>query len=190
MPTLPLRIGVLLAGAVQLLDLASIDLLYMTTPSYLTSCSLPQPLISMGRPCEIHYIATAPSNKTTTTSQLSISLTDSPTDSAVSPGNLDLVVVPGPPPTSPPPAEEYLDFVRRHDAANTSILSICTGAYVIGYAGIANGRRVTGPRLLVPELRGKFPGARWDDTVRVVRDGNLWSSGIFLLFSYFHPFFF
>ncbi|CAI7625429.1 unnamed protein product [Penicillium discolor] len=174
----PLRIGVLLVGTVQLLDLSSVDLLYMTTPKYLQECSIPQPLINLGRPCEIHYIAHNGPNKTVnTTSQMSLQLTDSLTDSAVSPGKLDILLIPGPPPKAMPPAEEYLDFVRAHFAADTPILSICTGAFIIGYAGIAKGREVTAPRLLVPEMRRRFPEAKWDDSVRVARDGNLWTSG-------------
>ncbi|KAJ5555091.1 hypothetical protein N7461_003561 [Penicillium sp. DV-2018c] len=189
MTTLPLRIGVLLIGTIQLLDLATIDLLYMTSPTYLTSLSLPQTLVSMGRPCEFHYISSSIHNSTanpdtnktttttTTTSQLTITLTDHTTDPAVAAGNLDIIVIPGPSPISVAPSDADLDFVRSHNAANTSILSICTGAYVIGYAGIAEGKQITGPRPLVPELRRRFPGPRWDDGVRFVRDGNLWSSG-------------
>lgn len=180
----PLRIGVLLVGTVQLLDLSAVDLLYMTTPEYLEECSLPQPMIDLGRPCEIHYIAQNGPNKTvTTTSQMSLQLTNSLTDSAVSPGKLDILLIPGPPPKSMPPAEEYLDFVRAHFAADTPILSICTGAFVIGYAGIVAGREVTAPRLLIPEMRRRFPEAKtWDDSVRVARDGNLWTSGKFFFF--------
>ena len=179
----PLRIGVLLVGTVQLLDLSAVDLLYMTTPEYLEECSLPQPLVDLGRPCEIHYIAhNGPNGTVNTTAQMSLQLTDSLTDSAVSPGKLDILLIPGPPPKAMPPAEEYLDFVRGHFAADTPILSICTGAYVIGYAGIVKGREVTAPRLLVPEMRRRFPEANWDDSVRVARDGNLWTSGMFILF--------
>ncbi|KOS45038.1 hypothetical protein ACN38_g4040 [Penicillium nordicum] len=176
----PLRIGVLLVGTVQLLDLSAVDLLYMTTPEYLEECSLPQPMIDLGRPCEIHYIAQNGPNKTVnTTSQMSLQLTNSLTDSAVSPGKLDILLIPGPPPKSMPPAEEYLDFVRAHFAADTPILSICTGAFVIGYAGIVAGREVTAPRLLIPEMRRRFPEAKtWDDSVRVARDGNLWTSDV------------
>ncbi|KAJ5372617.1 DJ-1 domain InhA-type [Penicillium concentricum] len=177
--SLPLRIGVLLVGTVQLLDLAAIDLLYMTTPEYLQECSLPQPLVDMGRPCEIHYIAhDGPNTTVNTTSQMTIQLTNSLTDSAVSQGKLDILVIPGPPPKAMPPAEEYLDFVRAHFAAGTPILSICTGAFVIGYSGIAKGREVTAPRLLISEMKKRFPEAKlWDDSVRVARDGNLWTSG-------------
>ncbi|KAJ5472980.1 hypothetical protein N7530_006981 [Penicillium desertorum] len=174
----PLRIGVLLVGTVQLLDLSAVDLLYMTTPEYLQECSLPQPLVDLGRPCEIHYIAHNGNATAKTTAQMSLQLTDSLTDSAVSPGKLDIVLIPGPPPKAMPPPEEYLDFVRAHFAAGAPILSICTGAYVIGHAGITKGREVTAPRLLIPEMRRKFPEAKlWDDSVRVARDGNLWTSG-------------
>ena len=175
----PLRIGVLLVGTAQLLDLAAVDLLYMTTPEYLRECSLPKPLLDMGRDCEIHYIGHSGANTfVETTARMSIRLTDSLTDSAVAPGKLDVVVIPGPSPKAGPPEDEYLDFVRKHDAAGTSILSICTGAFVIGYAGIVKGRSVTAPRLLIPEMKGKFPDGHWDDSVRVARDGNLWTSGM------------
>jgi transcriptional regulator GlxA family with amidase domain len=180
-----LRIGVLLVGSVQLLDLAAVDLLYMATPEYLNSSSLTQALIDMGRPCQIHYIGQGgASNMTPATAQMSIQLTDAPTDEAVSPGKLDVVIVPGPSLKAMPPAEEYLDFVRGHYATGTSILGICTGTFIIGYSGIAKGRYVTAPRLLVPEMRKLFPEASlWDDGVRLARDGNLWTSGMFLFSS-------
>ena len=54
----PLKIGVLLCtGGVQLLDLAAVDLLAMLQPAYLRSCSFPQPIVSLGREIEFHYIA-------------------------------------------------------------------------------------------------------------------------------------
>ncbi|KAJ5766855.1 ThiJ/PfpI family protein [Penicillium nucicola] len=174
-----LRIGVLLVGSVQLLDLAAVDLLNMATPEYLNSSSLAQTIVRMGRPCQIHYIGhEGAGGITTATAQMPIQLTDAPADEAVSPGKLDIVVVPGPSPKAMPPAEEYLEFLRGHNAAGTSILGICTGAYIVGYSGIAKGRYVTAPRLLVPAMRKLFPEARmWDDGVRVARDGNLWTSG-------------
>lgn len=65
------------------------------------------------------------------------------------------------------------------------VLAVCTAAFVVGYAGVADGRRVTAPRLLVPEMRRMFPGADWDERVRVVRDGNLWTCGMFFLSFFF-----
>ncbi|KAJ5334864.1 hypothetical protein N7452_007267 [Penicillium brevicompactum] len=171
-----LRIGVLLIGTPQLLDLSPIDLFWMTTPSYLTECSAPAPLQAQSRPCEIHYIgatlAPAP-----VTANMTILPTNAISDSAVAPGKLDVLMIPGRAPGAGSPDDEYLDFVRAHNAAGTSILSICTGAYAIGYSGIADGRTVTGPRLLVPELKDKFPDANWLGELRVIRDENLWSCG-------------
>jgi hypothetical protein len=48
----PLRIGVFIPHNVQLLDLSPIDLFYMQSPEYLTACSLPPSIISLGTPCE------------------------------------------------------------------------------------------------------------------------------------------
>lgn len=190
---MPLRIGVLLVDSVQLLDLAAVDLLYMTTPEYIAEIGMPKPLQELGRPCEIHYIGLAGSNNhSPVTSQMTVQLTDSLTDEAVAPGNLDILYLPGPPPKNMPPDKAYLDFVAGHDAAGTTVMTICTGILVAAYAGITVGKRATAPRFLIPLLKKQFPGALWDDSVRVVRDGNLWTSGmlsssLFLPLSYFLP---
>ncbi|EAW09266.1 DJ-1/PfpI family protein [Aspergillus clavatus NRRL 1] len=174
----PLRIGVLLVNTVQLLDLAAVDLFYMIDPSYLSACSLPKPLIDLGRPVQIHYIGkSGPNTHQDTTSNLSLQLTASLTDKAVQPHALDILLIPGPEPSTVPD-DAYLDFVRAHHDAGTHVLSICTGILVVAHAGIANGKRATGPRMLVPMLRENFPDvAVWDASRRVVRDGNLWCSG-------------
>lgn len=184
---LALRIGVLLVDSVQLLDLAAVDLLYMTTPEYIAEIGMPKPLQDLGRPCEIHYIGLeGPNNHSPVTSQMSIQLTDSLTDEPVAPGNLDVLYLPGPPPKNMPPDKAYLDFVRRHDAAGTTVMTICTGILIAAYAGIAAGKRATAPRFLIPLLKKQFPeAALWDDSVRVVRDGNLWTSGWFPPFTPF-----
>ncbi|KAH1485174.1 hypothetical protein KXV81_004393 [Aspergillus fumigatus] len=173
----PLRVGVLLVGTVQLLDLAAVDLLFMIDPSYLTACTLPKPLIELGRPVSVVYIGKAgPQAHQETTSNLSLQLTHSPTDPAVQPGALDVILIPGPEPSTVPDAE-YLDLVRAHNAAGTHILSICTGILVVAHAGIAKGKHATGPRMMIPMLRETFPEAQWDDSLRAVHDGNLWCSG-------------
>ncbi|KAI9927944.1 hypothetical protein ASPWEDRAFT_69899 [Aspergillus wentii DTO 134E9] len=178
MTSQPLRIGVLLVDCVQLLDLAAIDLFNMTTPEYLQSCHLPQPLMNLARPCEIHYIGAQPAGTIQpTTAQMSLSLTACVSDEFVAPGKLDVLLIPGPDPSVVPP-ETMLEFVRGHDEAGTTILSICTGIYVVAYAGLHKGRKVTGPRFLIPQLKEKFPEAEvWDSELRVVRDGRLWSCG-------------
>ncbi|KAJ5280643.1 hypothetical protein N7478_006015 [Penicillium angulare] len=173
------HIGVLLVDTVQLLDLSAIDLLYMTSPAYLTELGLPKPLIDLGKPCKISYISLGgPTARLDLTSQTSIPITHVPTDLEVAPGKLDVIYVPGPSPNRMPPAKEYLDFLRQHNAANVTILSICTGALVIAHAGIATDKIVTAPRFLIPGLKKSFPDVKiWDDSVRVTRDGNLWMCG-------------
>ena len=52
----PLRVGVLLCGPVQLLDIAAVDLLGMATPEYIKLCGMPDALVSIGHPTEFKYI--------------------------------------------------------------------------------------------------------------------------------------
>ena len=179
MPSNPLRIGVLLVQSIQLLDLAPLDLLFMSCPWYLNELGLPKPLVDLGRPCEIYYIGIDGVNaQCKITSQTSVPITNSFNDTAVAPGNLDILYLPGPPPKSMPPAEEYLNFLREHNAVGTQIITICTAALIVAYAGIAKGKTATAPRFLIPQLRKQFPDVKhWDDSVRYTRDGNLWMSG-------------
>lgn len=179
MPLQPLRIGVLMVDSVQLLDLAAVDLLYMTSPEYIADIGMPKPLQDLGRPCEFHYIGLdGANNHSPVTSSMSVQLTNSLTDDAVAPGNLDVLYLPGPPPKNMPPAEAYLDFVRKQDAAGATVMTICTGILIAAYAGITKGRTATAPRFLIPQLRKQFPETKlWDDSVRLVHDGNLWTSG-------------
>ncbi|EPS26911.1 hypothetical protein POX_g08789 [Penicillium oxalicum] len=175
----PLRIGVLLVHCVQLLDLAALDLLFMASPEWLEDISMPQHLVDLGRPCEIHYITReGPNTMAPATSQLSIQVTDSLQDSAVAPGALDILFVPGPAPRAMPPAEEYLEFTRQHNTAGTTIITICTGSLVAAHAGITKGRVATAPRFLISYMKKTFPETkRWDENMRVTRDGNLWMCG-------------
>lgn len=184
-PTDPLKVGVLLPGVVQLLDLSAIDLIYMTTPEYLSACGLPTPIVNLGRPCEIHYIGKEGAGALKgCTASISLRLTNSLDDKPVAPGNLDVVMIPGPEP-SLVPEPEYLEYVQRHHEAGTTILSICTGTFVCGHSGIVKKKRVTGPRGLIPTLKARFPEAGlWDSEMRVVRDGNLWTSGMFACFPF------
>ncbi|KAL3484308.1 ThiJ/PfpI family protein [Aspergillus germanicus] len=173
----PLRIGVLIISKVQLIDLSCIDMFSLVDKTYLTEGNFPAPLRALGRTVEIHYIgATGRGTLTTTTAGLTLSLTDAYTDDTVAPGKLDIVLIPGCFPDITPD-EEGLELVRRHAHVGTMILSVCSGCYVLGWSGVCEGRKVTGPRVLIPALRRRFPGVQWDDKLRMVRDGNVWSCG-------------
>ncbi|GLI76838.1 hypothetical protein PoHVEF18_005116 [Penicillium ochrochloron] len=175
----PLRIGVLLVNCVQLLDLAALDLFYMASPEWLEEIGMPKHLADLGRPCQIHYITRdGPDAMASVTSELSIRVNSTTKDTAVAPGNLDILFLPGPSPRVMPPAEDYLEFVRKHNAVGTTIMTICTGALVAAHAGITKGKVGTSPRFLIPYMKKTFPDTKlWDHTLRVTRDGNLWMCG-------------
>jgi hypothetical protein len=174
-----LQVGVLISDSVQLLDLACVDLLSMTTPEYLTACGLPSAMVGLGKPCNFYWIGTsAGGTLQECTANIAIRVTHSIEDEVVAPGKLDLLIIPGPDPRNIP-SDEVKQFVREHNEAKTTIFAICTGVLLSGHCGILKGKHVTGPRALIPDLRKKFPEAStWDDTVRVVHDGNLWTSGM------------
>lgn len=96
--------------------------------------------------------------------------------SEVQPGNLDMVLVPGPDPRSTF-EQGALDWLVAHAALKaTDILSICTGIYVCGAAGILKGRKACGPRGMQGDLKAKFDGVTWvGDGWRWIQDGNFWS---------------
>ncbi len=119
------------------------------------------------------------------TAQAYIKAEYSVTSPSVQPGQLDIVMIPGPPPGQQQ-SKQTLDFVRRHGKYGTTILVVCTGCYVAAQAGILDGRKASAPRALVPQLRKEFSLVKWDDQRRFVKDsstvsgqseGELWTSG-------------
>jgi hypothetical protein len=109
-----LRIGVFIPGGAQLLDMSPVDLFGMLSPDYLRACQLPGPLVALGLPSTIHYIAmpdTGTHIELTANAFLRASKTIKDPD--VQPGMLDIVLIPGPDP-SKIFEEEVLQFVRAH----------------------------------------------------------------------------
>lgn len=99
-------------------------------------------------------------------------------DADVAPGKLDIVVVPGPDPSSTY-EKEGLEWLRRQaETPGVDILSVCTGILVCASAGIVDGKLASGPRGMQSDLMKKFPKIKLvGDSQRWVQDGNFWSSG-------------
>ena len=88
----------------------------------------------------------------------------------------DLVVVPGPvgEPADPEPA--VLAGLAAAHERGARIASLCTGAFVLGAAGLLDGRRVTTHWFYADALRRRFPEARVDADVLFHDDGLILSS--------------
>lgn len=93
-------------------------------------------------------------------------------------GAADIVVLAGGATESPlPPSEaRAARWLRKHHRSLPTLISICTGAFVLGEAGLLNGRRATTHWVYVDVLRQRFPKARVVDDDIFIRDGRVWTS--------------
>lgn len=73
-----------------------------------------------------------------------------------------------------PPA--VLDALRAAHARGATVLSVCSGSFVLGAAGLLDGRSCTTHWRHVDELARRFPEAKIDPDVLYVDDGNLITS--------------
>jgi cyclohexyl-isocyanide hydratase len=69
---------------------------------------------------------------------------------------------------------ETIEFVREHASNAKYVTSVCTGAFVLGVAGLLKGRRVTTHWAYTDLL--SLVGATYEKA-RVVKDGNLITAG-------------
>ena len=86
----------------------------------------------------------------------------------------DVVAVPATNLREYPP--EALDALRAAAARGATVLTICSGVFVAGAAGLLDGRRCTSHWRHVDELRTRHPTAVVDPDVLFVDDGDLVSS--------------
>ena len=172
----PTRIAVLLLASAQLLDVSPIDLFSMLTHEYLTACRLPGPLVAGAIPSEIIYVSEAGSSSIVEcTASAGLRVNASISDTIAAPGQTDILLIPGPDPSTIP-GELVKAFIKAHAEKGTIVMTVCTGVFPAAYAGVLEGKRATGPRALLSDLKTKFPGTKWEDK-RWVHDGNIWCSG-------------
>jgi cyclohexyl-isocyanide hydratase len=98
-----------------------------------------------------------------------------PTATLESCPQLDLICVPGGPGMTPLLNDEpVLDFIRRQASGARYVTAVCTGALVLGAAGLLRGRRAT-THWTAHEMLAAFGAIPVKD--RIVIDGNLITGG-------------
>jgi transcriptional regulator GlxA family with amidase domain len=90
----------------------------------------------------------------------------------------DVAIVAGGSPFVPLPSPEarVAAWLRRHHEKVGTLVSICTGAFVLGEAGILDGRRATTHWRFLDALRARFTATQVVDEGIFVRDGHVWTS--------------
>ena len=72
--------------------------------------------------------------------------------------------------------EEILEVLRRAHDRGAWVMSVCTGAFALGEAGLLEGRRCTTHWRHTDRLAARFPSAKVDPDVLYVADGNVVTS--------------
>jgi transcriptional regulator GlxA family with amidase domain len=87
----------------------------------------------------------------------------------------DLICIPALPRDQPVPSDVVKALRDAHDRG-ARLLSVCTGAFVLGRSGLLDGRRCTTHWRYVGELEARFPLARVDCDVLYVDTGSIITS--------------
>jgi transcriptional regulator GlxA family with amidase domain len=77
---------------------------------------------------------------------------------------------------SQPPTEAVMDVFRRAHQRGAWVLSVCSGAFLLGEAGLLDGRACTTHWRHTDELRRRFPEATVDPDVLFVEDDRVITS--------------
>ena len=88
----------------------------------------------------------------------------------------DTVIVPGHVEVLHPPPPPVLASLQAAAARGARVLSICTGAFALAYAGLLDGRRATTHWALAAQLADRFPAVTVDPNVLYVDDGAILTS--------------
>ena len=151
--TKPLHIGFVLFPNVTQLDLTG-----------------PLQILSRLPEAEVHLVASSLERVST-----DAVLTLNPTVTFADCPPLDIICIPGGFGTDQAIRdEELVDFVKREGARARYVTSVCTGAFVLGAAGLLKGKKATTHWAYHAELArvGAIPTKG-----RVVRDGNIFTGG-------------
>jgi len=90
--------------------------------------------------------------------------------------NADIVIVPSWRSAEERPPEALLEALRRAAARGKRIVGLCMGAFVLGHAGLLDGRRATTHWVATGELAERFPATEVDPDVLYVDAGQVVTS--------------
>lgn len=89
----------------------------------------------------------------------------------------DTIVVPGYVAILAPPPEPALDALRAASARGARLLSVCTGAFALAYAGLLDDRRATTHWGFAEEMATRFPAVTVDPNALYIDEGTVMTSG-------------
>lgn len=90
--------------------------------------------------------------------------------------NADTIIMPGIEDVARPASPNVENALRSAGIRGARIASICSGAFVLGQAGLLRGRRATTHWLLAAELANRFPDTDVDPNVLFVDEGAIVTS--------------
>ncbi len=86
------------------------------------------------------------------------------------------IVIPGWRDVDQPPPERLLAALRAAAKRRARLLSLCSGAFALGSAGLLDGRRATTHWLFAERFKARFPLAHYESDVLYVDEGNIITS--------------
>lgn len=98
-----------------------------------------------------------------------------PTHTLDDPPPLDVLVIPGGIGTRAP-LDAEVEYIKRTYPSLQYLISVCTGASLIGRAGVLNGRKGTTNKRVYCATISCCPKVHWVSHARWVQDGNIWTS--------------
>lgn len=95
--------------------------------------------------------------------------------SPLSSSKVDTLIVTGSMHPAPSPADLIMQL-RKASESTRRTASVCTGAFILGEAGLLDGRRVTTHWFHARDLQKQFPKAHVEDDRIFIIDGPIWTS--------------